>query len=640
MVKLYPEQRTVGSVFPVDRAIRYTVPIYQRNYSWTNDNVEELFNDLFEEDKGYYLGNLLITENEEKRDNSYDIVDGQQRLTTLSLFYLAIYAYIMRRKRTIFSDYVGDINEITTDIPRKMFYDKLNKIPTLELQEPDKSLYLGLLELLDDFKELKPPKNRKIIKRFIYIYDLIHSKFDLGDECWVEETELASVNRPNERYFNERLNNLYNFYQKLNNADLLNIEVTNITDALQIFSSFNSTGLPLTLIDLLKSYYLSSAKSHIENEKALVKWEKLISIFYNKNQEPLSSVVNQFLQNNFDAFNSEQSTSITKSQMLDAYQKLFKNEGERYIDELIEHAGLFSTLNGKINIVENNRNSEKYTENIDYLLSEIRKLNATTVYPIILFLLKEYKYNSLSEKELVNVLLYLKNFFVRRNIILKPKSSNIRSRSLSIVKELNKDKNRENLDGISLVIVKSELNNIAAKPVEFRNALRGPIYDLSPETARIILIDIEREEGNYFDQKQNEDDLNKIQDNGQLKWTLEHIMPQSENLSDYWLEMIDPTRELPNETTIARHNDNIHKIGNLTLTGYNVELSNNDFLYKRDYPNEESEKFTGLRTELYLNQSISDKNESIKNKTSWNIEDINRRTKDLADIAETLYSLD
>lgn len=88
--------------------------------------------------------------------------------------------------------------------------------------------------------------------------------------------------------------------------------------------------------------------------------------------------------------------------------------------------------------------------------------------------------------------------------------------------------------------------------------------------------------------------------------------------------------------------DNVHKLGNLTLTGYNSELSNHDFVEKRDYTDPTTGTFEGLRTPLFLNETIPNRlnGEVIGNKTSWTIDDINRRNEELIDYVMHIYKLD
>ena len=80
-MQLNPESKKISEIFPVGNDITYNIPIYQRNYSWRSDNVETLFQDIVKEDRGYYIGNLLVTPTVDKNSsvgikyNSLDVVD-------------------------------------------------------------------------------------------------------------------------------------------------------------------------------------------------------------------------------------------------------------------------------------------------------------------------------------------------------------------------------------------------------------------------------------------------------------------------------------------------------------------------------------------------------------------------------------
>ena len=88
-MNINPESKPISEIFSIEGKTIYNIPIYQRNYSWNDNNIESLYNDVINEQSGYYLGNLLVTPSQTEK--GFDVVDGQQRLTTISLFLLAIY---------------------------------------------------------------------------------------------------------------------------------------------------------------------------------------------------------------------------------------------------------------------------------------------------------------------------------------------------------------------------------------------------------------------------------------------------------------------------------------------------------------------------------------------------------------------
>jgi len=115
---------------------------------------------------------------------------------------------------------------------------------------------------------------------------------------------------------------------------------------------------------------------------------------------------------------------------------------------------------------------------------------------------------------------------------------------------------------------------------------------------------------------------------GKLVWTIEHIFPEGNNIPDSWVQMIADG----DKAEAARIQEKyVHKIGNLTLTGYNQNLSNFDFSKKRNRK-DARDNFIGYKNELFLNKDLKDKNE-------WKKEDIISRTEKLVDMATNIFKI-
>ena len=515
------------------------------------------------------------------------------------------------------------------DIKRQLVYEDSNNDyhPRLILLEDDMVMYEEFLKILDENLKYKPYKNRVFGKRYHFIKELIEDAFFDKDK--------------DGNYINyiDSFENILFFLKKIRSIEFLVIKVENLTDAFSIFTSFNSKGLPLTLIDLLKSYYLKNAVTYLGEEKALENWQELITYFHDDNGEPISSLVTQFLQNYYDTFEANSTSSITKSQSLREYERLFAKKGGDYILDLIEGAKIFSSFTNNIGKFNEDLSytgplpTDERDEDIDYYIRKLSVLDTTAIYPIIMFLLKKYVDNKINTKNLVENLKYLTNYYIRRNIVLKPKSSNLRAKSLLAIRNLEEE---EDLNKNSLDIIKSSLNMIAATNNEFLSSLLDSnLYEVNKNIARLVMIDLEREYGTFF-HKQRKDDLDDKDEKGRFRWTIEHIMPQSNNLSESWKKSINIDGKMGDEEVSKIQSDNIHKLGNLTLTGYNSEMSNRDFIDKRDYKGRSSEDYSGLRTGLFLNKSIFGDDPE---KDSWNQEDIQRRTEELGKLLVDLYEL-
>lgn len=575
-MNITPETKKLSALFGLQSEERYLIPEYQRNYSWREKQIETLFNDLNDEIEGYYLGNLLLVD---YGDKTFDVIDGQQRLTTISLFLLAIYECLMKIEKNTNEDQKEILYGTTSDIKRMLVTSKAEI--RLSLLENDQTIWQSLLGVIKK-QPVGKYGNWSFYKRYLYIRDSLIGK-------------IGSID------------NIKNFYDKVINLELLSIKVNNLTDAYNAFSSLNSKGMPLTQLDLLKVTYLKNATKN-KISKPLLKWDLLLSKFkFNGSEEHDPKLVTQFLSNNYDTFESTDKSSITKSEIISKYEVLF-NKDKNYIDELITNADIF------VKIINASNESE-----IDKKLITLSRLDISQAYPLLLFTFK-LNYNDTLKNRILDCLI---NFYVRRNICSKPKASDIRAKMINLVRELynfNDDDNERTFDKIAEI-----LRKISEDDNSFRHTLSiEGIYDTSYDTTRFVLIDIERQYGNKFN-KENPDTLDeKIGD--KYRWTVEHILPQGDAMPDYWENAIKPLPEGVSITDILE--DTVHHIGNLTLTGYNSELSNRPFEDKKRL--EQEGHPVGLQNGLFLNKEVI-------NKDKWGLSEIEQRNRFLTDIIVKKY---
>lgn len=230
---------------------------------------------------------------------------------------------------------------------------------------------------------------------------------------------------------------------------------------------------------------------------------------------------------------------------------------------------------------------------------------------------------------------FLISYYVRRNFILRPKSSNIRAKSLQCIREY------QNVDLIDQNIVnkfKEYFKSIADSDEDFKKSLSDSVYATSKRTTRFVLVELERKNSKFFT-KQNPENLESVNSSGAYIWTLEHILPQSAEGNKLWRSEL--IKSGVNEDDLSsKLEEYTHKIGNLTLTGYNSEMSSKSFKDKRDYREKDSLSEVGLKTKLWLNESIPNNNETIEQKDNWTLEDIDRRTDFLVNEILSMYTLD
>lgn len=326
------------------------------------------------------------------------------------------------------------------------------------------------------------------------------------------------------------------------------------------------------------------------------KWNKLKEGF-KKNDEEDAAKLTSFILNNYDAFETDSTSSLTKGKIVKSYDKIFKSKGADYIDVLIKRAKVYLKI-------ANTDNAYRWD------LSGLAKLDATTCYPLVLNLLCNQVNYDLSDAQFNNILADLIKLYVQRNIALTPKASNLRS-SLNGLRKVIVENGWKSNELVNKIHEK--IKTLQPRWDSVHLALQDGIYDKNKKTTRFILISLERNYGTFFN-KSNPDSLDDYDSNGNLRWSIEHIIPQGIHLLDTWKDTLSPDdRDLATEIQ-AQY---VHRLGNLTLTPYNSEMGNKSFVEKKEF--KVSDSLVGLSLKIYLNDSID------KSKNTFGINELKLR---------------
>ncbi len=257
MSKLSVDQKNIISLFG-DKNSNFVIPDYQRPYAWTEEECQTLWEDIFEfafpngqykefnSDEEYYLGPIVTFKNE---NNKKEVIDGQQRLTTLMLLLRAFYVRFSLMKT--------DESMKTRDLIAKCIW-RTDEFGTANLNElkidsevatdNDKEEFLDILKtgIVKDNQKSKYAKNYRFFQAKI-------------EEFLNEYLDVFS-------YFPIRI---------LNNCILLPIEADNQNTALRIFSTLNDRGLPLSDADIFKAQFYKYYSKKGEKENFIKKWKEL-----------------------------------------------------------------------------------------------------------------------------------------------------------------------------------------------------------------------------------------------------------------------------------------------------------------------------------------------------------------------------
>ena len=224
---------------------------------------------------------------------------------------------------------------------------------------------------------------------------------------------------------------------------------------------------------------------------------------------------------------------------------------------------------------------------------------------------------SLQDEQINRIVKILITFFVRRNVTDVPGTRKLILLFIDIVGVIHDHSGEEIVS-----MIKEQLKSVSAPESQFEEKLRGPIYAELTDATRFILCSIDEKNRT----KEIHTDL-WVRNNKQYIWTIEHIFPEGENIPDCWVTMIagEGNREQANEY----REKYVHTLGNLTITGYNSNLSNMSFEDKRDRIKDG--KYIGYRNGLYLNQDVVSED-------GWTVDRIAARTEKLVNMLLAMYS--
>lgn len=587
----------------------YEIPKYQRCYSWGKKECTTLFNDIIENQDGYFLGSIICVP---VRKHSFDpltfqLIDGQQRMTSLSLLLLALYSKIKefsnqlnKQQRKKFEN----IEEMLVHITE----NEIEYIPRLTLQvlNGNSSDYLKLLfkaELYDKDIKVTNFGNRKIANNYYLFKELI--------EKYVDEQNT---------YDNEIITVLFNLENKIKNTQLVCIEVDDNKNAYMLFESLNNRGLPLSAIDLIKNNLISLADDPNNPkvaEKCYEKWEHIL-----ENLTDNYGVRERFFRQYYNAFREEINAPYksdnkkyyfgnlaTRTTLLEIYEELMKKNYQNLLDDLEAKAKIYAILI--------NKSSEEIGQEIKKALYNLEHIQGAPGYLLLLYIFNYENKLELSEHNLVDIINYLVSFFVRRNITDYPATRNLINLFMECIDVVKMYKGDMLVDELKLF-----LKQKSSSDEDFEKELRGNVYINNVDNTRFLL--------SYYEKKYETSEIFKDlyeKENGKYIWTIEHIFPEGEKIPQHWIDMIANGDK---NTAEGYLKDYVHKIGNLTLTGYNPNLSNKPFEEKKNIQKEG--KYIGFKNKLILNEDVA-------KEEKWTIYCIEKRTNKFVDFFLKEFSL-
>lgn len=539
----------------LEGAKQFIVPIFQRDYSWGTKHCQQLWKDVIRvgsdpKIKGHFLGSVVYVAAE---DNSAAItrwllIDGQQRMTTLTLLLIAL-----RDRIKELQDAGEDLGEVSTPEELDDYYlrnrhGKGDRRHKLHLRRADHNTLIAQL----DGKDIPDAASERVKDNFSFLRDLV-SKADVQI-----------------------------VYAGIKKLVVVDVCLTRGQDDPQmIFESLNSTGVDLTQADLIRNFVLMRLDETSQTQLYEEYWQPIEHAFGRRYRTEFDKFVKDFL-----TLQLRPGTPLKAAEIYHEFRSFFlRTVDKRGVYGILSDLRRFGTYYTAFSLGQEKQPTLKEA------FARLRSL-IEVASPVVLTL---YDYHdrakTLSADEFVEAIELLESFVFRRSVC------DMQTRSLGQIFSSLAYRITESQPLLSLKVALYRQGKKRRFPTdaEFREALETrDVYDM--RTCFYLLDRLENFSKERIDTS---------------SFTIEHVMPQNEDLRPEWRTMLGDDWQVVQETWL-------HRLGNLTLTGYNSTYS--------DRPFAEKQKIAGgfCDSPLRLNKFIREQSE-------WTASTIEQRGKQLAE---------
>lgn len=542
---------------------QFIVPIFQRNYSWQKSQYEQLWFDIlraskFKEKQNHFIGSIVYIDmgTPAGRPQQLLLIDGQQRLTTISILLCAIKDYVQKfnletkliNLAKIKNQFLYNSDEIDEDRYK------------LLLNVQDKETYIKLIDNTI-FTVNKPATN--IIKCYEFFYERIED-------------------------FIKQHGQIDEIYAGIFKLSLVSISLDKDSDNPQmIFESMNSTGKDLSQTDLLRNYLLMDLTPEKQTRLYKTYWKPMEELF---GEDIYKNDVNKF-----DYFIRDFLTLKSDTGYICKINNVYENFKRYYLDNNCEKFAVLKDLFTYAKYYACIDLLQEKDDELKLYWQEFKKLDSHVVYPFLLKLYDDYSRQILIKEDFKKILQVVISYLWRRAICEIPTNS-LSKTFATLYQAVDKEDYVNSI--IKAFVFKSSYKRF---PSDYEVREKLQTKDIYHFRLRKYLLEALE---NYYHKEPI--DLNTA------NYTIEHIMPQNIEHNLLWQQMLG-------EDWQEVHSLYLHTLGNLTITGYNAEMSNKSF----------GEKVNG---ESGFKHSHLKLNESIAQCDVWNKKSIQRRTNILTDI--------
>lgn len=444
----------------------FIIPVYQRDYAWTRINCQKLWDDLINlsdnnKRSDHFLGTLVTIGS---GFQEYTVIDGQQRLTTISILLVALHTFLKNKENRTKDEEI--LSEQILDFLINKYSPEQDKRIRLKPNKQDKEYFENLFT-----NENIENVNSNIVSNYNFFYEKIKSE----------------VLTPKE---------IFEAFRKLT---IVLIDLTRGQDDPQlIFESLNATGVKLKEDDKIRNFVLMDLEP--------IKQEKMYKEYWS-NIEKLTGDVAEFVRN-YLIFKLK--IWVKKDDVYEMFKKFslekFNKDKEQILKDLLEFANIYSWFI-QINTYPN--------PSVNKQLERLNKLEFTVSHPYLLDIFNDLKNKVLSEQIVKEILMTIESYAFRK-ILVDNTTQGLNKMFITLSKEIKKEKTwkEEYLDILKFILLEKRVSQRFPNNEEFENSLiTKEIYKFQAKNRNFLLESLENYKSAY---PVNVDEL-----------TVEHIMPQT-----------------------------------------------------------------------------------------------------------------
>lgn len=473
---------------------RFVIPVYQRNYDWRLENCKQLYDDLVKVLRNgrhsHFFGSIVSVYNPNGRRNEYLIIDGQQRLTTVSLLLLAMYMLINEGKLVSQSPYLGQ--QILEDFLVDKYQPKETRI------------------------KLKPVKNDQ--NAFSKLFD--------EDSEHVHDSNITL----NYQYFYERIQKeeltLDELFDAISRLEIISIELNNDDNPQLIFESLNSTGMALSEGDKIRNFILMGLPGRDQEEY----YEK----YWNRIEVCTAYEVSAFVR---DYLSIKQQTTPAFNKIYFTF-KAFVDDAKIATEDLLKDLLLYARFYEML--LKGNTGSKT----LNACIFRLNRLETTVTRPFFLEVLRLHGEGTLTLDEVTEIFSLTENYLFRRTICDVPTNA-LNKIFLLLHKEIVRfDGNEINyVEKFKYALLSKRERGRFPDDEEFAKAFsERQLYLMNAKNKVYVLERLE----NYGTAEDK--DVYRHVDDG--TYTIEHIMPQ--HLTPAWIKSLGDDYVQIHETWLHR----------------------------------------------------------------------------------------